>query len=73
MSQTPKRRVIFLGSEQELPASLAERLVARGEARYAETVSAPAAPEKATAEAPERATKPAPRRRPAAKKRGSSK
>jgi len=68
MVEVPKRTVIYLGIEQQLPASLAERMVKRGDARYSETTSRP---ERATSEAPERAVKPAPRRRTARKGKSS--
>jgi hypothetical protein len=56
---TPKRRVIYLGQEREMPAALAERLVVSGNAQYAEVVAArtPKEPETASVRPPEKAVR----------------
>lgn len=59
MPKTPTRKITVLGSEREIPAAIAERMVREGRAQFSEIVG----PETATAEAPETAVKPASRRR----------
>lgn len=76
MATVEMRRVRVMGRDLEMPAALAERLVARGRATYPETEpasrlpSAPPAPEveAAVAEPDERAVAP-PAKRPAGRGR----
>ncbi len=69
MIETPKRRVTYLGVERDMPAMLADTLVRRGLARYAEETAMAAPAELAATKAPERAVRAIPAAKPARKPR----